>query len=169
MRKRSMMLALIAGLAVAAALVMPVATGAQEETYDVFITEDGTMSVWLKEGWFAAGNAEEGLMVADSLATMSSDGDHQPGAFFILVLPLRADLAVFFGLPEDAPLEEVITIFGQLFASEDAPVPDFSDPELIDWHGVDIALAEGGDATADFALGAYILAPDTYGLVLIAG
>lgn len=162
-------LAILLVMMVALTAVVPSAIHAQEDESTFFITEDKSFSVVLPAGWFADGDREEGLSVANSeeaLAAMGSEDDQsapEEGQLGIQVIALPISSL---GDTEQTLLEVLDTLIGILSADE--PVFEVTESQEIDMAGHPAAYAVATTSEVESAAVVYVIAPGTYGVAFMA-
>lgn len=157
----------IAAFALALAFAGLGGVRAQDEivAQHLFITEDGTFSIRLVEGWYASGDVE-GLQVANReiLVTETDTPVDSIGDIAFIIQPLeKADVERILGVPTDSTLLEIATAVKPFFENPDGTTV-ISNPE--DMGGV--ARMTVTDPKNDALI--YVadnLAPGFYGVVVI--
>lgn len=155
-------------------LIVPAGVTAQEDEMSVtfYITEDGSFSVTLLDGWAADGNRDDGITIANSeevLAKFNEDEDPAPDDIAIQLLALPPEFVSELGLDEDASYADILNVFVPFIMQENEEELELGEVLDIELGTQAASAIVAIGETSEAALVVYTLAPETLGLAIVAG
>lgn len=160
---------LILILSVMALIATPLSVFSQGNVDGLYVTDDGSFALFLPDGWFAEGNAEE-LFIATSAETLEliqDNSDEAPildsGEVGIVVTPFPIEILEFLALEPTASPVEIV----ELLLADEEEVTLVGEIEEVEVNGLPAALVRVSDEVGDVVVVMHRLGPTVLGLTAI--
>ncbi len=160
-------------------LLLPLTVFAQngDEADEIFyVSPDRAFAAILPAGWVAEAEEGDTIIVASSEEALeiTSGADNVPilpaGELAISVTVLPTEFIDLFEEDADVSMTEILNAFLEVFADEESDFPELSAAEEIEFApGQMAAIVRGSQDGAEFALLAYMIAPDTIAITAVIG